>query len=93
MDQLYNLAINDSATTGGGYDPLTKLRSRTFYGRPDFKSIYTRLRGAIEHGAFLEVGETRARTNIGTFFCGVRNHDRFSSFYKGPIQLMAFGPD
>ena len=72
MDQLYNIAINDSATTGAGYDPLTNLRSRTFYGRPDFKSIYTRLRSAVEHGAFVGPREARACINIGTYFCGVR---------------------
>ncbi|KAF9505567.1 hypothetical protein BS47DRAFT_1400282 [Hydnum rufescens UP504] len=50
IDQLYSIAINDSA---GEYDPLTRLRSGTFYGRPGFKFIYTRIRGAIESGSFL----------------------------------------
>lgn len=88
MDQLYNIAINDSATTGAGYDPLTKLRSRTFYGRPDFKSIYTRLRSAIEHGAFLGVRETRACINIGTYFCGVRSRVRFYNLFRKSDSLI-----
>jgi len=67
IDELYNIAINDS---GGEYDPLTRLRSRTFYGRPDFKSIYTRIRGAIEIGSFLGPRESGTVSNIGTYFCG-----------------------
>lgn len=70
IDQLYNIAINDTA--GAEYDPLTRLRSRTFYGRPDFNAIYTRLRSAVEHGAFVGARETRTSIDIGTFFCGVR---------------------
>ena len=87
IDQLYNIAINDS---GGEYDPLTRLRSRTFYGRPDFKSIYSRILGAIEVGSFLGPRESGTVSNIGvglfrchncmyltlgvpvqTYFCGV----------------------
>lgn len=71
VDQLYNIAINDATTTGGGYDPMTQLRSRTFYGRPDFRAIYTRLRSAVEEGALIGARESRSRVNIGTYFCGV----------------------
>lgn len=63
IDQLYNIAINDAP--GAEYDPLTQLRSRTFYGRPDFSSIYTRLRGAVEIGAFVGPREARQTVNIG----------------------------
>jgi NADPH oxidase len=69
IDQMYNIAIND--IPGQQYDPLTQLRSRTFYGRPDFPSIYSRLRDAVELGAFLGPREARQVPHIGTFFCGV----------------------
>jgi hypothetical protein len=65
IDQLYNIAINDS---GEEYDTLTHLRSRTFYGRPDFKAIYTRIRGAIETGAFLGPRESGMISHIGVCF-------------------------
>ncbi|KAF9510930.1 hypothetical protein BS47DRAFT_1210119 [Hydnum rufescens UP504] len=67
IDQLYNITINDS---GQEYDTLTHLRSRTLYGRPDFKAIYTRIRGAIETGAFLGPRESGTISHIGTYFCG-----------------------
>ncbi|KAF8319758.1 NADPH oxidase [Clavulina sp. PMI_390] len=70
VDQLYNLAINDANVTGAGYDPMTRLRSRTFYGRPDFRSIYGKVRDAVEEGALIGGREMRTRINIGTYFCG-----------------------
>jgi NADPH oxidase 1 len=45
---LWNIAVNDA---GAEYDPLTLLRSRTMFGRPDWKSIYSRMRQAIEAGS------------------------------------------
>lgn len=66
-DMLWNIAVNDA---GAQYDPLTLLRSRTLFGRPDWKSIYTNLRMAIESGAYLPGRESSLRTTVGTFFCG-----------------------
>jgi NADPH oxidase 1 len=48
---LWNLSINGA---GSEYDPLTLLRSRTMYGRPNWKQIYGRIRDAIETGAYVE---------------------------------------
>lgn len=66
-DMLWNIAVNDS---GQSYDPLTLLRSRTTFGRPDWKSVYGRLRTAIETGQYLPGRESALRTKVGTFFCG-----------------------
>ncbi|KAG8863780.1 hypothetical protein FRB96_007617 [Tulasnella sp. 330] len=66
-DMLWNIAINDARAE---FDPLTLLRTRTFYGRPDWKSIYGTLRKAIESGTYPPGQEASLRTNVGTFFCG-----------------------
>ena len=66
-DMLWNIAVNDA---GAEFDPLTLLRTRTLFGRPDWKSIYTRMRIAIESGAYLPGREASLRTKVGTFFCG-----------------------
>lgn len=66
-DMLWNIAVNDA---GAQFDPLTLLRTRTMFGRPDWKSIYTNLRTAIEGGAYLPGREASLRTNVGTYFCG-----------------------
>jgi NADPH oxidase 1 len=67
-DMLWNIAVNDA---GAEYDPLTLLRTRTLYGRPDWKSIYSKMRMAIESGYYLPGRESSLKTNVGTFFCGV----------------------
>ncbi|KAL5518992.1 hypothetical protein ACEPAH_675 [Sanghuangporus vaninii] len=66
-DMLWNIAINDA---GAEYDPLTLLRTRTMYGRPDWRTIYTRIRSAIESGQYLPGSKAQLRTKVGTYFCG-----------------------
>ncbi|KAI0034013.1 NADPH oxidase isoform 1 [Vararia minispora EC-137] len=66
-DMMWNIAVNDA---GAAYDPLTLLRSRTLFGRPDFNNIYNRLRMAIENGHYLPGAASSMRTSVGTYFCG-----------------------
>ena len=62
-DMMWNIAVNDA---GAAYDPLTLLRSRTLFGRPDFPNIYQRLRMSIESGQYLPgAGTASMRTNVG----------------------------
>jgi len=66
-DMLWNIAVNDA---GADYDPLTLLRTRTMYGRPDWKSIYSRIRMAIEGGSYLPGHSSALKSRVGTYFCG-----------------------
>jgi len=66
-DMLWNIAINDA---GAEYDPLTLLRSRTMFGRPDWNSIYTKMRQAIESGSYIPGSSAQLKTTVGTYFCG-----------------------
>ncbi|KAH9837179.1 NADPH oxidase [Rhodofomes roseus] len=66
-DMLWNIAVNDA---GAEYDPLTLLRTRTMFGRPDWKTIYSRMRQAIEVGQYLPGINSQLKTNVGTYFCG-----------------------
>ena len=61
-DMLWNIAVNDA---GADYDPLTLLRSRTMFGRPDWKSIYGRMRQAIESGQYLPGTNSQLKTTVG----------------------------
>jgi len=69
LDQatVWNIVVNDA---GAQYDPLTLLRTRTMYGRPDWTSIYTNIRSAIETGQYLPGSKSQLRTRVGTYFCG-----------------------
>jgi hypothetical protein len=62
---LWNIAINDA---GADYDPLTLLRSRTMFGRPDWKTIYGRMRQAIESGQYLPGTNSQLRTTVGVCY-------------------------
>ncbi len=59
---LWNIAVNDA---GAEYDPLTLLRSRTMFGRPDWKAIYGRMRQAIEAGQYLPGTNSQLKTKVG----------------------------
>ena len=59
---LWNIAVNDA---GADYDPLTLLRTRTMFGRPDWKSIYGRMRQAIETGQYIPGSSSQLKTTVG----------------------------
>lgn len=59
---LWNIAINDA---GAEYDPLTLLRSRTMFGRPDWNAIYGRMRQAIEASQYLPGSNAQLKTKVG----------------------------
>jgi len=66
-DMLWNITVNDA---GAEYDPLTLLRSRTMYGRPNWVSIYQNLRNAIETGQYIPGSNAQLKTRVATYFCG-----------------------
>ncbi|KAG6862383.1 hypothetical protein C0995_011823 [Termitomyces sp. Mi166 len=66
-DMLWNIAVNDA---GADYDPLTLLRSRTMFGRPDWMTIYGQMRQAIDSGQYIPGSKSQLKTKVGTYFCG-----------------------
>jgi NADPH oxidase len=68
-DMLWNIAVNDA---GAEYDPLTLLRTRTMFGRPDWNMIYSRMKGAIETGNYLPGSKSQLKTKVA-----VRPRPRF----------------
>jgi NADPH oxidase len=58
---LWNIAVNDA---GADYDPLTLLRSRTMFGRPDWMSIYGRIKQAIEAGHYIPGTNAQLKTRV-----------------------------
>jgi len=66
-DMLWNIAVNDA---GAEYDPLTLLRTRTMFGRPNWMTIYGQMRQAIESGQYIPGSKSQLKTKVGTYFCG-----------------------
>jgi NADPH oxidase 1 len=59
---MWYIAVNG---TGAEYDPLTLLRSRTMFGRPDWMSIYGQMKQAIEMGQYIPGSNSQLKTKVG----------------------------
>lgn len=69
-DMANNIVMN---SVGTDRDPLTELRTRTNFGRPDFGRLLSGMRKGIEAGTYmpnLEGEKQREKTQVGVYFCG-----------------------
>jgi len=66
-DTIQNIQLN---SVGAPVDPLTELRSRTNFGRPDFKRLFGAMRDGILSGAYIGGLDASVRTKVGVYFCG-----------------------
>ena len=65
-DMTANVYLN---SVGVSIDPLTELRSRTNFGRPDFKRLFGAMREGIREGSYM--GDLKqVKADIGVYFCG-----------------------
>ncbi|KAL7411134.1 ferric reductase NAD binding domain-containing protein [Mrakia frigida] len=64
-DAMYNIALNNDE-----FDPLTNLRTRTLFGRPNFKQIFSTITEAVEGGSYLPGREASLQSKVGVYFCG-----------------------
>jgi NADPH oxidase len=68
IDTAQNIVLN---SVGAAVDPLTELKSRTNFGRPDFTRLFTGMREGILDRTYLNGLEGDMRTNVGVYFCGM----------------------
>ncbi|KAI9651912.1 MAG: hypothetical protein M1831_007492 [Alyxoria varia] len=65
-----NIVLN---SVGTEKDPLTQLRNRTNFGRPDFKKLFTAMRDGLLNESYLSGLSNKERgpkTTVGVYFCG-----------------------
>lgn len=62
-DSTQNIVLNSAAVR----DPLTELRARTNFGRPDFDRLLSAVRDDALDGIH---GGEGVKTDVGVFFCG-----------------------
>ena len=67
IDTTTNIYLN---SVGSTVDPLTELRSRTNFGRPDFRRLFTAMRDGILDGTYIGGLEGSLKTDVGVYFCG-----------------------
>ncbi|VUC35989.1 unnamed protein product [Clonostachys rosea] len=67
IDTAQNIMLN---SVGADADPLTELKSRTNFGRPNFKQILTNMREGIENKTYINGLQGQTHTTVGVYFCG-----------------------
>lgn len=67
IDTAQNIVLN---SVGAALDPLTELKSRTNFGRPDFGRLFEGMRDGILDRTYLSGLEGDMKTNVGVYFCG-----------------------
>ena len=67
MDTTQNIVLN---SVGAEMDPLTELRSRTNFGRPDFRRLFGGMRDGILDRTYIGGLDGSMRTTVGVYFCG-----------------------
>ena len=66
-DTASNIMLN---SIGVDQDPLTKLKARTNFGRPDFPKMLCGMRERILDGTYIEGFERSLKMDVGVYFCG-----------------------
>jgi len=67
IDTAQNIVLN---SVGAGVDPLTELKSRTNFGRPDFQRLFQGMADGIMDRTYLTGLDGHMKTNVGVYFCG-----------------------
>ncbi|KAL5333948.1 ferric reductase NAD binding domain-containing protein [Aspergillus crustosus] len=67
QDTTANIYLN---SVGRELDPLTELKSRTNFGRPDFKRLFTAMRQGLQDQSYISGLHKNPKTDIGVYFCG-----------------------
>ena len=80
IDTAQNIVLN---SVGAAVDPLTELKARTNFGRPDFGRLFAGMREGIIDRSYMSGLETDVRTNVGVYFCG----ESFPPSYPFPPPL------
>ncbi|KAH8883821.1 hypothetical protein GQ53DRAFT_786604 [Thozetella sp. PMI_491] len=67
MNTTQNIILN---SVGTEVDPLTELKSRTNFGRPNFARLFASMRDGILDRTYLNGLEGSMKTTVGVYFCG-----------------------
>lgn len=66
-DTAANIYLN---SVGQALDPLTELRSRTNFGRPDFRRLFVAMRNGLRDQSYMSGLQGGSATKVGVYFCG-----------------------
>ncbi|MCJ1291686.1 hypothetical protein MMC34_003231 [Xylographa carneopallida] len=66
-DAQANIYLN---SVGAPLDPLTELKSRTNFGRPDFAKLFGGMRDGLRSGRYIDGLTATKGVDVGVYFCG-----------------------
>ena len=67
VESQANIYLN---SVGATVDPLTELKSRTNFGRPNFNRLLRGIQKGITSGSYMGGLEANMKTQVGVYFCG-----------------------
>ncbi|MCJ1378897.1 hypothetical protein MMC17_001996 [Xylographa soralifera] len=67
VDTQANIYLN---SVGAPVDPLTELKSRTNFGRPDFGKLFGGMRAGLRDGSYIRGLHAAKGVDVGVYFCG-----------------------
>jgi len=89
MDTTQNIVLN---SVGADYDPLTELKARTNFGRPNFKKLFAIMRDGILDRTYLNGLEGSMQTTVGVYFCGPSSAGWFPSPSVANVSMLTARP-
>lgn len=85
IDTTNNIVLN---SVGADCDPLTELKARTNFGRPNFSKLFAGMRDGILDRTYLNGLESSTRTTVGVYFCGPSAAGMYISLRYYPTYLL-----
>ena len=67
QDAMQNIVLN---SVGTAVDPLTELKARTNFGRPNFASLFGGIRDGILDQTYIKPPPETVKSTVGVYFCG-----------------------
>lgn len=92
-DTAQNIVLN---SVGAGADPLTALKTRTNFGRPDFVKFFEDMKEGIQNTTYLGGLEGEMNTKVGVYFCGMfwaHTSLRLGKHFLACLLMTVIGPN
>lgn len=78
INMTQNIVLN---SVGADTDPLTELKARTNFGRPNFKRIFNAMAEGIMNRTYMGGLDSGTHTTVGVYFCGPSVAGKFLALF------------
>jgi len=81
-DKTLNIVLN---SVGADVDPLTELKARTNFGRPNFPRLFEGIRQGIVDRTYMSGLDNSMQATVGVYFCGPSAAGKFFWVFYHPF--------